>query len=355
MAGLTPPGRRRAFVGRPEVDVAVGVLRSTDGRVLLAERRPGSDGAGFWELPGGKIDAGETPAQAAARELGEELGVRVDELEPWRTHTHDFSSRRVRLHLFHVRSWTGEPTGREGQRLTWVDPRHPAVGPLLPSNEPAMTALGLPDLMAVARVDRGPGGPADLADRIPALATRGVRLLIVRAPDLAPPQRVQVGRRLVQASRGTGLRLVLSGTPLEALQAGADGVHTGGTALSAATERPPHPAVGGLGPRLPRPRSGGCAGCRRGAGLARAADSCTSWAGAAGLGRTADARRGRSTGRLRPRGRRAPRPRVRARGGRGGGGGRHRPPLDMIPVRSDAELHGERSGRTLQAPVMLRP
>ncbi|MBN9108615.1 MAG: Nudix family hydrolase [Pseudonocardia sp.] len=238
MAGLTRPGRRRALVGRPEIGVAVGVLRSSDGRVLVAERRPGVDGAGYWELPGGKIDAGETPAQAAARELREELGVRVDELEPWRTYTHDFSTGRVRLHFFRVRSWNGEPTGREGQRLAWVDPQHPAVGPLLPSNEPAMTALGLPELIAVARVDRGPGRPGNLVDRVRVLATQGVRLLIVRAPDLTPPQRVQLGRRLMGVSRGTGLRLVLSGTPLEALQAGVDGVHSCGTTLSAATQRP---------------------------------------------------------------------------------------------------------------------
>lgn len=235
------PGRRRAPVGRPEVDVAVGVVRSSDGRVLLAERRPGTVGAGYWELPGGKIDPGEAPAQAAVRELWEELGVRVQELEPWRVHTHDFVSTRLRIHLFHVRSWSGDPTGREGQRLAWVDPRQPAVGPLLPSNELAMTALGLPDLMAVARVDRGPDGPGNLMDQIPTLATRGVRLLIVRAPDLASAQRVQLGRRLMRVSRGTGLRLVLSGTPLEALQSGADGLHTGATALSAATERPPIP------------------------------------------------------------------------------------------------------------------
>lgn len=241
MAGLTPPARRRALVGRPEVGVAVGVLRSADGRILLAERRPGSDGAGYWELPGGKIDPGETPAQAAARELREELGIRVDELEPWRTCTHDFLSKRVRLHFFHVRSWSGEPSGREGQRLAWVDPQEPAVGPLLPSNEPVMTALGLPDLMAVAHVGRGPGGLANLVDRISALATRGVRLLIVRAPGLTGPQRVQLGRRLVGASRGTGLRLVLSGTPLEALQSGVDGVHSCGTTLAAATERPRTP------------------------------------------------------------------------------------------------------------------
>ncbi|MBW3646140.1 MAG: NUDIX domain-containing protein, partial [Actinobacteria bacterium] len=78
------PSRRLPLVGRPVVDVAVGVLRAPDGRVLLAERKAGKDAAGFWELPGGQVDPGESPAQAAARELLEEVGVRALELAPWR-------------------------------------------------------------------------------------------------------------------------------------------------------------------------------------------------------------------------------------------------------------------------------
>jgi len=56
------PSRRLPLLGRPVVDVAVGVLRAPDGRVLLAERRPGRDAAGFWELPGGQVEPGESPS-----------------------------------------------------------------------------------------------------------------------------------------------------------------------------------------------------------------------------------------------------------------------------------------------------
>lgn len=233
------PLRRLPLVGRPVVDVAVGVLRAPDGRVLLAERKAGKDAAGFWELPGGQIDPGETPIQAAARELLEELGVRALELAPWRVYEHDFPTKRVRLHWFHVRRWSGEPKGREGQRVAWVDPARPTVGPLLPSNELVLATLALPELVAVARVSRAPGAADELLAKVPSLVADGLRLLIVRAPDLVPGQRVQLTRRLRQLRRGTGLRLLLSGTALEARQAGACGLHSSASALAGLVERPP--------------------------------------------------------------------------------------------------------------------
>ncbi|HVM04304.1 MAG TPA: Nudix family hydrolase [Acidimicrobiales bacterium] len=233
------PSRRLPLLGRPVVDVAVGVLRAPDGSVLVAERKAGKDAAGFWELPGGQVDPGESPVQAAARELLEEVGVRALELAPWRVYEHDFPAKRVRLHWFHVRRWSGEPKGREGQRVAWVDPARPTVGPLLPSNELALATLALPELVAVARVNRAPGAPDELLARIPSLAAGGLRLLIVRAPELGPAQRVQLTRRLRQLRRGTGLRLLLSGTALEARQAGACGLHSSAAALAGLVERPP--------------------------------------------------------------------------------------------------------------------
>jgi 8-oxo-dGTP diphosphatase len=233
------PARRLPLLGRPVVDVAVGVLRAPDGRVLLAERKAGKDAAGFWELPGGQVDPGESPVQAAARELLEEVGVHALDLAPWRVYEHDFPAKRVRLHWFQVRRWSGEPKGREGQRVAWVDPTQPTVGPLLPSNELALATLALPQLVGVARVNHAPGAPETLLATIPSLAAGGLRILIVRALELAPGQRVQLTRRLRQLRRGTGLRLLLSGTALEARQAGACGLHSTAAALAGLRERPP--------------------------------------------------------------------------------------------------------------------
>ena len=220
------------------VEVAVSVLRDAQGRVLLAERTARQVAAGFWELPGGKIDPGETAAQAAARELREEIGVQAQRFEPWFVHEHAFPTRRVRLHLFRVTQWAGTPHGHEGQRLAWVDPGSPQVAPLLPSNTRALAVLGLPPALAVSRASEGEGCALFLQRTLPALLARGVRLLLVREPRLAPAQLVQFTRRIVEAGRGRGLRVLLAGTPLAARQAGASGVYSSAQQLRALAARP---------------------------------------------------------------------------------------------------------------------
>lgn len=59
----------------PPLRVVAGILRDAAGRVLLAQRLPGSNHAGRWEFPGGKVEPGENPQEALARELREELGI----------------------------------------------------------------------------------------------------------------------------------------------------------------------------------------------------------------------------------------------------------------------------------------
>ena len=59
------------------IDVAVGVLLRPDGTVLLGNRPADKPWPGWWELPGGKLEPGETVLQALARELHEELGIEV--------------------------------------------------------------------------------------------------------------------------------------------------------------------------------------------------------------------------------------------------------------------------------------
>ena len=152
------------------IDVAVTILRDASGRVLLAERLPRQLSAGYWELPGGKVDAGETPIQAAAREAHEEVGVTVEELRPFLSYDHVFPLRRLRLSFFSATRWSGTPHGREGQRIAWVDPARVSVAPVLASNRRVLALLGLPE--------RGWARPSDrLMDAISASADS---LLIVR-------------------------------------------------------------------------------------------------------------------------------------------------------------------------------
>ena len=123
----------------PVVDAAVGILIHPDGRILMAQRPNGKVFSGYWEFPGGKIEAGETPLLALERELHEELGILVLSALPWCCMTHTYPHARVRLHCFIVEHWAGEPVSRENQSLQWQD--HVTVSPLLPTAAPLCTWL----------------------------------------------------------------------------------------------------------------------------------------------------------------------------------------------------------------------
>lgn len=126
---------------KPVVDVVAAILADGEGRVLVAQRPPGKALAGWWEFPGGKLEAGEAPADALRRELHEELGIAVRECEPWMAIEHEYDERRVRLQAWRVRAWEGEPHGREGQALRWLAPAGLVAAGLLPADAPFAARL----------------------------------------------------------------------------------------------------------------------------------------------------------------------------------------------------------------------
>jgi len=121
--------------------VAAGVLTDTAGRVLIAQRPPGKHAAGSWEFPGGKLNEGESPAEALARELDEERGVTVVAATPFLTCRHDYPERSVELHVFLVGNYRGEPRSVEGQPLRWVPLGELAESGLLEADLPIAAAL----------------------------------------------------------------------------------------------------------------------------------------------------------------------------------------------------------------------
>lgn len=131
-----------------EINVAVAVLFDARGRVLLAQRPPEKAYGGWWEFPGGKVEAGESVADALARELAEELGIVVSASAAWLIRRHRYPHAQVLLWIRRVDArlghWSGQPVGREGQAFVWCTPplaRGPQLRapdlpqPLLPATE----------------------------------------------------------------------------------------------------------------------------------------------------------------------------------------------------------------------------
>ena len=131
---------REGGLNRAVVDVAVGVLIRPDGDFLLTSRPEGKVYAGYWEFPGGKLEAGETVLQALQRELQEELGITTLQAALWRTELVDYPHALVRLNFCKVSKWRGELQMREAQQFAWQ--RLPVqCAPVLPGTVPVLTWL----------------------------------------------------------------------------------------------------------------------------------------------------------------------------------------------------------------------
>ncbi len=104
------------------LEVAVGVLVNHSGQLLVQQRREGTDCAGAWEFPGGKVETDETPQQALQRELKEELGIKLETMQVLTVLEHDYAHANVRLHTFICEQWSGKPLGIEGQTILWAEP-----------------------------------------------------------------------------------------------------------------------------------------------------------------------------------------------------------------------------------------
>jgi 8-oxo-dGTP diphosphatase len=131
-----------AATERIPVDVAVGVLVERDsnggeGRFLLTSRPEGKVYAGYWEFPGGKLEAGETVHDALARELHEELGITIGASHPWQELVMDYPHARVRLHFRKVYDWQGAFEMREGQAMAW-ETLPVRSAPVLPGTIPVL-------------------------------------------------------------------------------------------------------------------------------------------------------------------------------------------------------------------------
>ncbi len=117
-----------------QLTVVAAVIRDREGRVLLTRRPEDAHMGGLWEFPGGKVDHGESPAEALIRELREELALATEIERPLTFAVHEEPGLRILLLFFAARIVTGAPHGREGQAVAWVRPADLASYPTPPAD-----------------------------------------------------------------------------------------------------------------------------------------------------------------------------------------------------------------------------
>lgn len=167
------------------VHVAAAVIRGADGRVLIARRSQDQHQGGLWEFPGGKVEPGESVEQALARELQEELDIRVKSARPLIQVQHDYPDKQVLLDVWEVSAFTGEPRGVEGQPLAWASGRELPDYDFPVANHPIVAAARLPDSYLITPAELE---PAELLRGVRTAVASGIRLIQLRAPNMFDPQ-----------------------------------------------------------------------------------------------------------------------------------------------------------------------
>lgn len=220
-------------VGQPRVHVVAGILRDANGQVLLAQRPAGKQDAGCWEFPGGKVDPGENPQAALARELHEELGIRAS-----------VGRRRIAvacgpilLDVYEVAGFDGTVHPREGQRLGWIAPEHIDRDWLPRADRPVVSSLCLPDRYLITPVPDLRQESRFLA-AIEAAVGGGIRLVQLRLPGWSRRQIAPLARHVREICQTAGARVLLNGDWQMACVLGLDGVHLPARLARGLRERP---------------------------------------------------------------------------------------------------------------------
>lgn len=132
-----------ADLNAPLLIVSAAALVDVDGRVLVQRRPDGSDLAGLWEFPGGKIEPSESPQAALVRELREELGIDVDRacLAPACFASEPLGERHLLLLVFICREWHGMPQPLQASELKWFRPPELFALDMPPADRPLIGLL----------------------------------------------------------------------------------------------------------------------------------------------------------------------------------------------------------------------
>ena len=120
--------------------VVCALARNDAGEVLLSQRRGDQDLPLWWEFPGGKVERGESPEEALARELREELGVEAKVGRIWDVLFHAYPNYDVYLLVYECRI-VGEPRPIEVAAVDWVAPERLGDVRILPADAPLIARL----------------------------------------------------------------------------------------------------------------------------------------------------------------------------------------------------------------------
>ncbi len=232
------------------------VTPSSDIEFLLACRPEGKVYAGYWEFPGGKLEAGESVFQALVRELQEEMGITVTAATPWLHKQFVYPHATVHLNFWRVTAWAGEigvTAPLEHSAFDWLPitgalQAEQLLSPILPANGPILKGLALPRKLLITQAEHI-GIEAELSRLRAYLSAYGSdALLQIRDRGLAHADRKTFAEQVCKLAQAVGMPVVLNVANDAdvglAKSLGVDGVHLASAYLAAISEKPDFAWVG---------------------------------------------------------------------------------------------------------------
>lgn len=216
------------------LQVAVGVIKNPDGKVLISLRDISLHQGGLWEFPGGKIEASETAKQALARELKEELNITVIASMPLITVQHQYPDLAVQLNVFLVDHFSGAAKSCEGQPFKWVNPVELANYPFPAANQPIITAARLPDRYAIL----DDADESQLLENLQKILDRGVKLVQARLKTLPAAAVEKFVENAYPLCKQHNALLLINSAVENVRGLDADGIHLTSPHLMSITKRP---------------------------------------------------------------------------------------------------------------------
>lgn len=217
--------------------VSVGILTDSRGYVLISRRTKAQTYSGFYEFPGGKVEAGENPVSALARELWEEIGVSDPVVSPLIRLDHDYPQNPVRLFVYRVGLWKGKPRANLGQTLRWSRLESVSHLRLLEASRKITFALRLPKTISVI--------PEEILGQAPQLAAERLRHGFESGTFDAAMVRIRADQGQKKdwlcavASECPGRTLLANvGADLCAVPSGYSGLHLPESVMSGLAEKP---------------------------------------------------------------------------------------------------------------------
>jgi 8-oxo-dGTP diphosphatase len=159
------------------IHVAAAAVVNDNGEVLVSQRKQGTHLEGYWEFPGGKIEQGETPESALARELKEELDIVPLSSRPLIRTRYHYPGKSVLLDVWRVKSFAGNPRGVEGQRIEWRALSQLDSNEFPPADLPVINALLLPSRYLITGQFTS---ISDFERRLVGVLNDGIRLVQLR-------------------------------------------------------------------------------------------------------------------------------------------------------------------------------